>query len=234
MAGELILVVDDESGITTTLRQYLEAEGFQVLAAADGNTATDLVKSHEPDLVVLDIMLPGRDGWAVCREIRARGKTPVIMLTARADEVDKLLGLELGADDYLTKPFSVRELAARIRTVLRRTRDQGTGSQQEDKVAFGSLVIDFGGYEVFVDGKPVSLTPTEFKLLSTLARRPGRIFSRLQLMEIALGSYYEGYERSIDTHISNIRKKVEPEPSAPRWILTVHGIGYKFVRGEST
>lgn len=231
MAGELILLVDDEERIIGMLRQYLESEGFRTLSASDGNSALELVRTHQPDLVVLDIMMPGRDGWSVCREIRSMGTTPVIMLTARAEETDKLLGLELGADDYLTKPFSVRELAARIRTVLRRTKTHGDVDDNPDRATFGPLEIDSGSSEVIVEGRPVALTATEFKLLTALARRPGRVFSRTQLMEVALGGYYEGYERSIDTHISNLRKKIELDPAAPRFILTVHGLGYKFGKG---
>jgi two-component system OmpR family response regulator len=231
VAGELILLVDDEDRITAMLRQYLESEGFRTLTAGDGNLALELVRTHLPDLVVLDIMMPGRDGWSVCREIRSTGKTPVILLTARAEESDKLLGLELGADDYVTKPFSVRELAARIRTVLRRVQGGGDPVQNTDQAAFGPLVIDYAAGEVALDGRPVALTATEFKLLTTLSRRPGRIFSRTQLMEIALGGYYEGYERSIDTHISNLRKKIEPDPAQPRFIVTAHGLGYKFGKG---
>lgn len=185
MAGELILVVDDEEGIRTVVRQYLETEGYRVLTAPDGNVGVEAVTKHAPDLVVLDVMMPGRDGWSVCREIRTAGPTPVIMLTARADEADKLLGLELGADDYLTKPFSVRELAARIRTVLRRSKGEHSLAAQSDRAEFGPLVIDFDAGEVTVNGEPVALTATEFKLLATLAKRPGRLFSRTQLLEIA-------------------------------------------------
>jgi DNA-binding response OmpR family regulator len=231
MSGELLLVVDDEPRITGMLRQYLESEGYRVLTAQDGATGLDLVRKHGPDMVILDVMMPGRDGWSVCREIRAVGNTPVIMLTARAEEADKLLGLELGADDYLTKPFSVRELAARVRTVFRRTQNQSGPPASENRLEFDALVIDLDAGEVTVDGQAVTLTATEYKLLATLARKPGRIFSRTQLMEIALGGYYEGYERSVDTHVRNLRKKIEPDPSDPRWILTAHGLGYKFARG---
>jgi DNA-binding response OmpR family regulator len=231
MAGELILVADDEQRLTDVLREYLQSEGFRVLTAPDGETALELTWKHTPDLVVLDVMMPGRDGWSVCREIRSRSSTPVIMLTARTAEDDKLLGLELGADDYLTKPFSVRELAARIRTVLRRTQGTADLKAPEDRLTFDTLTIDLTTAEVTVDENPVQLTSTEFKLLTTLARRPGRLFSRTQLMEVALGGFYEGYERSIDTHISNLRKKIEPVPAEPRWILTVHGLGYKFAKG---
>jgi len=230
MAGELILVVDDEDKITGMVRQYLESEGYRTLAAGDGSAALELVRKHQPDLVVLDVMMPGRDGWSVCREIRSEGRIPVIMLTARAEEADKLLGLELGADDYLTKPFSIRELAARIRTVLRRAGGGAVNAPERDVATFGPLVVDFAAGEVSLEGNAISLTATEFKLLTTLARRPGRIFSRTQLMEVALGGYYEGYERSIDTHIRNLRKKVEPDPAEPRFVLTVHGLGYKFAR----
>lgn len=232
MAGELILVADDEQRLTDVLREYLQAEGYRVLTAPDGEIALELAWKHAPDLIILDVMMPGRDGWSVCREIRTTTKIPVIMLTARAEETDKLLGLELGADDYMTKPFSVRELAARIRTVLRRAHGGGGEVEQDaDRATFGPLLVDYAAGEVSIDGRPVALTATEFKLLTTLARRPGRIFSRTQLMEVALGGYYEGYERSIDTHISNLRKKIEPDPGQPRFILTVHGLGYKFGKG---
>ncbi|HYF76640.1 MAG TPA: response regulator transcription factor [Symbiobacteriaceae bacterium] len=231
MAGELILVADDEQRLTDVLREYLQAEGYRVLTAPDGETALELAWKHTPDLIVLDVMMPGRDGWSVCREIRSRSSMPVIMLTARTEEDDKLLGLELGADDYLTKPFSVRELAARIKTVLRRTQGAADLRAPEDRLTFDTLTIDLTTAEVTVDGNPVQLTSTEFKLLTTLARRPGRLFSRTQLMEVAMGGFYEGYERSIDTHISNLRKKIEPVPAEPRWILTVHGLGYKFAKG---
>jgi len=231
VAGELILVADDEQRLTDVLREYLQAEGYRVLTAPDGETALELAWKHTPDLIVLDVMMPGRDGWSVCREIRSRSSMPVIMLTARTEEDDKLLGLELGADDYLTKPFSVRELAARIKTVLRRTQGAADLRAPEDRLTFDTLTIDLTTAEVTVDGNPVQLTSTEFKLLTTLARRPGRLFSRTQLMEVAMGGFYEGYERSIDTHISNLRKKIEPVPAEPRWILTVHGLGYKFAKG---
>lgn len=229
MPGELILVVDDEERIAGAVAQYLESEGYRVITAPDGTVALRLVTKHAPDLVVLDVMMPGRDGWSVCRELRSTSRIPVIMVTARAEEADKLLGLELGADDYLTKPFSVRELAARIRTVLRRT--QGDRVEASDSLSVGRLHIDFGANEVTLSGRPVSLTATEYKLLATLARHPGRVYSRTQLMEAALGSYFEGYERSIDTHISNLRKKIEFEPSNPAFVLTVHGLGYKFAKG---
>jgi DNA-binding response OmpR family regulator len=231
VAGELILVADDEQRLTDVLREYLQAEGYRVLTAPDGETALELAWKHTPDLIVLDVMMPGRDGWSVCREIRSRSSMPVIMLTARTEEDDKLLGLELGADDYLTKPFSVRELAARIKTVLRRTQGAADLRAPEDRLTFDTLTIDLTTAEVTVAGDPVQLTSTEFKLLTTLARRPGRLFSRTQLMEVAMGGFYEGYERSIDTHISNLRKKIEPVPAEPRWILTVHGLGYKFAKG---
>lgn len=177
--------------------------------------------------MVLDIVLPGLDGWAVCQEIRAHGSTPVIIITARGQEKDRLLGLGLGADDYLVKPFSVPELAARIRTVLRRT---GAAAAREDRLAFGALVIDLSTSQVQLDGPPVQLTSTEFRLLATLARRPGRVFSRLHLLEAAFGGRGKGSLRAVDTHISNLRRKLEPTPDSPSRIQTVHGLGYRFAR----
>ncbi len=222
-----ILVVDDEEKILEMLKSFLEREGFSVVLAADGNAAWDLINSEKPDLVVLDWMLPGTSGLEVCRRLRElKLGVPVIMLTARAEEVDKLLGLELGADDYITKPFSLRELAARIKAVLRRA-EQGH-ARPEEVIVCGELEIDLARHEVRVGGRPVTLTPTEFKILRLLSGNPGRVYSRLQLLEAVFGVAYEGYERSIDTHISNLRKKIEPDPSRPRYILTVYGTGYRF------
>jgi len=227
MAAQKILVVDDEAKITEMVRKYLESEGYSVLTAADGNAALELAARENPDLVVLDIMLPGRSGLDVCRSLRQDTAIPVILLTAKTEEIDKLLGLELGADDYITKPFSLRELAARIRTVLRRVSPrEGAPS---DRLTFGDLSLNLTSYEVTVAGQPVQLTPTEFKVLSTLVRSPGRVYSRLQLLDAALGEAYEGYERSVDTHISNLRRKIETDPANPRRIVTVYGLGYKFV-----
>lgn len=220
-----ILVVDDEEKILELLKNYLDSEGFETILAADGAQALEALQKEKPNLIVLDWMLPGMSGLEICRQVRQTSKVPIIMLTARADEVDKLLGLELGADDYMTKPFSVRELAARIRVVLRRTEPT---EEKMEQLKIGGLEINLDRHEVRSDGNDVSLTPTEFKILNLLVSNKGRVYSRLQLLDAALGFAYEGYERSIDTHISNLRKKIEPDPANPRYILTVYGTGYRF------
>ncbi|HEU4962987.1 MAG TPA: response regulator transcription factor [Bacilli bacterium] len=233
-----VLAVDDEEKMLGILRQYLTQEQFEVLTAQDGEEALGLFRERsEIDLVLLDWMMPGMNGPEVCRRLREMSEVPVIFLTAKSDEFDKLLGLELGADDYITKPFSMRELAARIRVVLRRlqkgqSQRQSASSARDVEAAQqlvrGALVVDLARHEVTVEGREVVVTPTEFKLLATLAAAPGRVYSRLQLLESALGEEYAGYERSIDTHISNLRKKIEADPARPQWIVTVFGVGYKF------
>ncbi len=221
-----ILVVDDEPQIVRLVRDYLERAGFTVLAAADGPAALRAARTRRPDLVVLDLGLPGRDGLDVARELRREGAVPIIMLTARAEESDKLVGLELGADDYLTKPFSPKELVARVRAVLRRVEglpgDSGLIRVGEE------VVLDPPRMEVAVAGRRVDLTPTEFQLLATLARQPGRIFTRAQLLDAVRGVAVESYERAIDAHVKNIRRKLEPDPRAPRYLLTTFGVGYRF------
>jgi DNA-binding response OmpR family regulator len=223
MTGRTILVVDDEVEIAEVVRRYLEQDGYRVVSAADGETALALFKQERPHLVVLDLMLPQVDGWEVARRIRAAGNTPIIMLTARGEEVDRLLGLGLGADDYITKPFSPREVAARVRAVLRRA----SGEAASEVLAVGDLVIDLARMDVRRGSAAVTLTPTEFRLLVALARAPGRVFTRLQLIDLVHGHAFEGYERTIDAHIKNLRQKLEPEPSRPRYVLTVHGAGYR-------
>ncbi len=227
MEKRKILIIEDEDKIARMIQQYLRQEQFIALAAADGEAGLAAARREKPDLIVLDLMLPGLSGLDVCREIRKESRVPIIMLTARAEEIDKLLGLELGADDYITKPFSLAELAARIRAVLRRSGDQeqpAAGSVQSR----GDLTLDFDGLQVYRKGQPVNLTPTEFNLLAVLFRHPGRVYSRLQLLDAALGEAYQGYERSIDTHISNLRRKIEDDPANPGYIITVYGVGYKF------
>jgi DNA-binding response OmpR family regulator len=222
-----VLVVDDEPKIVAIARDYLENAGFGVEVAADGNSALDLARQRRPDLVVLDLGLPGLDGLDVTRRIRADDRLaslPIIMLTARDDELDKLLGLELGADDYLTKPFSPRELVARVRAVLRRA--EGT-REPSDLVRTGSLVLDVPRMRTELDGRAVDLTATEFALLATMARQPGRIFTRSQLLDAVHGVAFESYERAIDTHVKNLRRKLEVDPRRPRLILTVYGVGYR-------
>jgi len=218
-----ILVVDDEPKIVDICRDYLQAAGFDVIQANDGRKGLAAARSEQPDLVVLDLMMPGMDGLDVCRELRRDGTVPIIMLTARVEETDKLVGLELGADDYLTKPFSPRELVARVRTVLRRT----SVSPQSDILRVGELELDRGRFRVVIGGTEIILTPTEFELLALLASQPGRIFSRSQLLEAVRGVSFESYERAIDSHIRNLRRKIEPEESQPRYIQTVYGVGYK-------
>jgi len=219
-----ILVVDDEPKIVALARDYLEHAGFTVLTAVDGRSAVETIHRRHPDLVVLDLGLPQLDGLDVTREIRRTSSLPIVMLTARDDELDKLLGLELGADDYLTKPFSPRELVARVKAVLRRTESTGTPSEV---LRSGGLTIDVPRHRVEVDGRIVELTPTEFELLLALARQPGRILTRSQLLDAIHGIAYEAYERAIDSHVKNLRRKLEPEPSTPRYVLTVHGVGYR-------
>jgi DNA-binding response OmpR family regulator len=220
-----ILVVDDEPKIVQLARDYLEHAGFAVLTAADGPAALHTVHSSKPDLIVLDLGLPQLDGLDVTRSIRKDSDVPIIMLTARSEESDKLIGLELGADDYLTKPFSPKELVARVRTVLRRT-DRSTSAEEIIRVA--DLTLDVPRLRLKLGSQPIELTPTEFQLLATLARQPGRIFTRGQLLDAVHGIAFESYERAIDAHIKNIRRKIEPNPREPRYILTVYGMGYKF------
>jgi DNA-binding response OmpR family regulator len=220
-----ILVVDDEPEIVRVVRDYLEHSGFTVHVAADGLAALRSARTHPPDLVVLDLGLPGLDGLDVTRALRREGHLPIIMLTARADESDKLVGLELGADDYLTKPFSPKELVARVRAVLRRAEASASPASE---IRAGDLHIDVGRMKVTVAGRDVDLTPTEFQLLTAMARRPGRVFTRSQLLDAVRGVAFESYERAIDTHIKNVRRKLEPDPHAPRYLLTVFGVGYRF------
>jgi DNA-binding response OmpR family regulator len=222
-----ILVVDDEPKIADLARDYLEHAGFAVRTAADGEAALTAVRRDRPDLVVLDLGLPGLDGLDVTRAIRRDSNLPVIMLTARDDELDKLLGLELGADDYLTKPFSPRELVARVRAVLRRV-DAAAAPDAVALIRAGDLTLDLPRMRADLAGRAIDLTPTEFALLAAMARQPGRIFTRSQLLDAVHGVAFESYERAIDTHIKNIRRKLEPDPRRPALVLTVYGVGYRF------
>jgi DNA-binding response OmpR family regulator len=225
-----ILVVDDEQRLRDLVRDYLAREGFTVLTAADGLTALDLARQHAPDVVVLDLMLPGLDGLEVCRRLRSFSDAYVIMLTAKAEEIDRIVGLEVGADDYLTKPFSPRELIARVRAMLRRPR-AGSASAMPDTPPpqrFGDLVIDHGRHEVILVGTVVPLTTLEYALLTALAAHPGRVFTRDQLLERVWGSDYFGDDHVVDVHIANLRKKLGDDPSMPRYIETVRGAGYRF------
>jgi len=227
---QTILVVDDEPKIARLARDYLEHAGYAVLTAGDGTAAVQSVRTRHPDLVVLDLGLPGLDGLGVLRAIRASGSTPVVVLTARDTELDKLLGLELGADDYVTKPFSPRELVARVRAVLRRSE---RAAEVGDRIVVGDLALDVPRMRATVAERPVDLTPTEFSLLATMARDPGRVFTRSQLLDAAHGEAFEAYERAIDAHVKNIRRKLEPEPARPRYLLTVYGVGYRLAEPEA-
>ena len=223
-----ILIVEDETELVKVLRSYLEQAGFNVLTAYRGDTGLSIWEHKRPDLVLLDLNLPGIDGLDVAREIRRKADTPLIMLTARVEETDRLIGLELGADDYITKPFSPREVVARARAVLRRA---GSAPSTPVVLRAGGLEIDLEAHTVTNAGQSVDLTPTEFNLLATLAGQPGRVFSRLKLLEAVQGAAYEGYERTIDAHIKNLRAKIEPDPKKPTFIETVFGIGYRFRKG---
>ncbi|MGH9279681.1 MAG: response regulator transcription factor [Acidimicrobiales bacterium] len=223
-----VLVVDDEPKIVDVVRDYLVAGGFRVATAADGPSALTRADAAAPDLVVLDLGLPGLDGIDVARELRRRrAAVPIIMLTARGDELDRVLGLELGADDYLVKPFSPRELVARVRAVLRRT-GQLEAASPDGPFTVGEVVVDPDRRRVAVAGRAVELTATEFDLLAHLARQPGRVFTRSQLLEVIHGVAVESYERAIDAHVKNIRRKLEADPHRPVHLLTVHGVGYRF------
>jgi two-component system alkaline phosphatase synthesis response regulator PhoP len=229
MTYQTILVVDDEPHIIEVVQDYLEQTGYRVLTARDGQTAMTLTRHERPDLIVLDLMLPGGvDGLDVCRRVRrdsGLADIPIVMLTARDEEPDKLIGLELGADDYVTKPFSPREVVARVKAVLRRA--QGD-FQPLSVIRAGELEIDLTKRSVMVDGEPVSLTPTEFDLLAVLAQNPGRPFRRSQLIDRVYDVAYDGYDRAIDSHVKNLRSKIEPDGDDYRYILTVYGVGYKF------
>ena len=222
---QTILVVDDEPQIVKLVRDYLEHGGFKVLAATDGPAALRTAATQHPDLVVLDLGLPGLDGLDVTRSLRRNGAVPIIMLTARADESDKLVGLELGADDYLTKPFSPKELVARVRSVLRRS---AAAREPTDLIRLGDVELNVPSMQLTISGRRVDLTPTEFQLLATMVRQPGRVFSRAQLLSAVRGVAFESYERAIDAHIKNLRRKMEPDPHNPRYLLTVFGVGYRF------
>ena len=221
-----VLLVDDELALLDVLEQYLRDEGFAVVRAGDGPAAVEAFKKHLPDIVVLDLNLPGFPGTEVLRQVRAVRNVPVIMLTARVHEVDRVVGLELGADDYVGKPFSPRELVARVKSVLRRTEADRSASLHEKRI--GAITIDLPAHEVHVDGKPVTLTPTQFKILDVLASHIGQTLTRGQLLERVSGDG-DVFDRTLDRHIANLRARVEPDPANPRYIVTVFGIGYKMV-----
>ena len=220
-----IVVVEDEMQIARTLRDYLEVAGFEVTVVSNGGAALASIRGQRPDLIVLDLGLPGMDGLDVARELRRTSATPIVMLTARGEESDRIVGLELGADDYLVKPFSPKELVARVRAVLRRTSGATAGAEV---LRVGEIEVDLPKMRARVDGRPVELTPTEFQLLATLVREPGRVFTRGQLLDALHGVTIDSYERAIDAHVKNLRRKIEPELGRPRYVLTVHGVGYRF------
>jgi len=219
------MVVDDEPQIVQLARDYLEHAGFVVVVAHDGKAALATARAQKPDLVVLDLGLPELDGLDVARTLRGESNVPIVMLTGRSEESDKLVGLEIGADDYVTKPFSPKELVARVRAVLRRTERPRSES---DIVRAGEITLDIPRMRATVEGRPVELTPTEFQLVTTMAREPGRVFTRAQLLDAVHGVAFESYERAIDAHVKNIRHKLEPDPGNPRYLLTVYGVGYRF------
>ena len=223
--AQTILVVEDSKSLRTMVKSYLTEEGFRVVRAANGREALFVAREEKPDLVILDLMLPELNGYEFMRVYSREADTPVIMLTAKLEENDKVLGLELGADDYVTKPFSPRELTARVRAVLRRV---GKQAADPELLRAAGIEVDRAGRLVMVRGQPVGLTPLEFDLLATLMTAPGRVFSRLDLLRHLQGAAYEGYERNIDVHIRHLRMKIEPDPADPRYIETVYGVGYRF------
>jgi len=225
MAGKRVLVVDDDVKTVELVKLYLNRDGYKVITAYEGQEALRLARETHPDLIVLDLMLPGINGLEICRTLRQESDVPIIMLTAMTTDEDKLAGLGLGADDYVTKPFSPRELAARVRAVLRRI----PGERGPDKITHGDLTVDFLKHEAYLSDKPLNLTPIEFKLLGTMVKEPGRVFSRAQIIEKALGFGFDGFDRTIDVHILKLRRKLEPDPSNPRYIKTIYGAGYKLL-----
>jgi two-component system alkaline phosphatase synthesis response regulator PhoP len=234
MTGQRILVVDDDREIVRLMRGYLEQAGYLVLEAYDGQTAMHTLQSERPDLLLLDLMLPDRDGWDITRAIRAHphlANTPIIMLTARVEDVDKILGLELGADDYVTKPFNPREVVARVNALFRRSGRVGPAAAAS-LIEIGALRLDLGRRELRIDGRPVDLTPTEFNLLRTLMESPGYAFTRGELIQYGLGYEYEGMERTLDSHVKNLRQKIEDDPRSPAYIQTVYGVGYRLAEVE--
>ncbi|HWR43449.1 response regulator transcription factor [Sporomusa sp.] len=224
MVQNSVLLVDDDAKLVKLLKIYFEKDGFIAYTAADGIDALMAVREHKPDIMVLDLMMPGIDGWEVCRRLRKDNDIPIIMLTARDEESDRLVGLEIGADDYVTKPFSSKEVVARAKAILRRT---NRSVLRKEAIKIGGLTINMDSYQVSRDGEAVELTPTEFKIVELLATNPGKVYSRLQIAEQVHGYTFEGYERTIDAHIKNLRRKLEANPKEPVYIQTVYGMGYK-------
>jgi two-component system alkaline phosphatase synthesis response regulator PhoP len=228
MPGKKVLVVDDDVKTVELVKLYLNRDGYRVLTAYNGNDALQMARENHPDLIVLDLMLPGISGLEVCRILRTESDVPIIMLTALTTDNDRLTGLELGADDYVTKPFSPRELAARVRAVLRRI----PGERGPDKVEHGALTVNFLKHEAYLEGRPLDLTPIEFKVLGALVKEPGRVFSRAQIIEKALGDDFDGFDRTIDVHILKLRRKLEPDSHHPKYIKTIYGAGYKLLENN--
>ena len=228
MSGKKVLVVDDDIKTVELVKLYLKRDGYRVITAYEGKEALHLARETHPDLIVLDLMLPGIDGLEICRTLRKESDVPIIMLTAMTTDEDRLTGLDLGADDYVTKPFSPRELAARVRAVLRRI----PGERGPEKISHGDLTVDFLKHEAYINGQTLNLTPIEFKLLGALVKEPGRVFSRAQIIEKALGYDFDGFDRTIDVHILKLRRKLEPDPGHPRYIKTVYGAGYKLMEAN--
>jgi len=227
--NKTVLIVDDDEKLVTLVKTHLENEGYETLASYTGREALEVFRNRKLDLVILDLMLPELDGLTVCKRIRNESDVPIIMLTAKTEKEDRVRGLDIGADDYVTKPFSPEELMARVRAVLRRVEEEF----EREEVSFGSLTINFPRHEVVVDGESQYMTSAEFEILSTLVKNPGRVFSRSQLLKTALDREFTEYDRSIDVHIRNLRKKIEPDPEEPRLIQTVYGVGYKFEPRET-
>jgi two-component system, OmpR family, alkaline phosphatase synthesis response regulator PhoP len=229
MSGKKVLVVDDDVKTVELVKLYLNRDGYRVITAYNGNDALQMARENHPDLIVLDLMLPGMNGLDVCRTLRRESDVPVIMLTALTTDDDRLTGLDYGADDYMTKPFSPRELAARVRAVLRRL----PGERGPEKIEHRGLTIDFMKHEAFLEGKSLNLTPIEFKILGALVKEPGRVFSRAQIIESALGQDFDSFDRTIDVHILKLRRKLEPDPHHPKYIKTIYGAGYKLLETNS-
>jgi DNA-binding response OmpR family regulator len=225
MPGKKVLVVDDDVKTVELVKLYLNRDGYRVITAYNGIDALQIARESHPDLIVLDLMLPGMSGLDICRTLRAESEVPIIMLTALTTDDDRLTGLDLGADDYVTKPFSPRELAARVRAVLRRL----PGERGPEKIEHGALTVNFLKHEAFLNGKPLNLTPIEFKVLGALVKEPGRVFSRAQIIEKALGHDFDSFDRTIDVHILKLRRKLEPDPHHPSYIKTIYGAGYKLL-----
>ncbi len=223
--AKTVLVVDDEERLTALVKTYLEQAGFRAVTACNGREALFVARQEKPDLIILDVMMPEMDGLEFIRQHRKERETPIILLTAKVEDTDKLVGLEMGADDYVTKPFSPRELIARVRTVLRRA---GQSAPNPDLLRVADVLLDRAGHVVKVNERAIDLTPSEFDLLAVLISAPGRAFSRLELLDRIQGTTYEGYERTIDVHIKNLRAKIEPDAAKPRYIETVYGVGYRF------